>query len=132
MIRFTHVAPHLFSSDVLRSREFYERVLGFSLDYSDGEPPHYVVVCRDDVYVHLSRPGPHGVPRQPGAAFIAVGGVESLWVQVSTQPDCVVAPLTDEDYGAGVRFKVFAVRDPDGNVLRIGEPRPPAAASAAD
>ena len=123
MIRFNHIAPHFYCSDVVRSREFYERVLGLSLDYSDGDPPHYVVLCRDDVYLHLSRPGSYGVPQRPGCAFIAVAGVESLWAQVAAaDSDDVVAPLSDVDYGNGVLFRAFAVRDPDGNVLRIGEP----------
>jgi catechol 2,3-dioxygenase-like lactoylglutathione lyase family enzyme len=121
LIRFNHVAPHFYASDIARARAFYEAVLGFSLHYSDGEPPHYVVMCRDDVYIHLSHPGPHGAPQHPGASFIAVAGVESLWAQVETARDCVVAALTDTDYGGGVRFKVFVVRDPDGNLLRIGE-----------
>jgi catechol 2,3-dioxygenase-like lactoylglutathione lyase family enzyme len=117
------IAPHFYSSDVARSKAFYDRVLGFSLDYSDGEPPHYVVMCRDDVYVHLSLPGPPATPRHPGAGFIAVAGVESLWAQVATHRDYVVTPLTNADYGAGIRFRVFVVRDPDGNLLRIGEPQ---------
>jgi catechol 2,3-dioxygenase-like lactoylglutathione lyase family enzyme len=123
LTRFEHIAPHFHVTDVQRARLFYERVLGFSLDYSDGQPPHYAVMCRDDVYVHLSHPGPHGLPRHPGAAFIAIANVASLWEQVRALPDCVVEPLTDADYGGGVRFTVFAMRDPDGNLLRIGEPR---------
>ena len=123
MISFNHVAPHFYASDVIRSRQFYEDVLGFAVDYSDGEPPHYVVMCRDEVYLHLSQVGPYGVPQRPGAAFIAVAGVDALWAHVHTWPDCVVDPLTDADYGGGVRFRVFAMRDPDGNLLRIGEPQ---------
>lgn len=124
MIRFNHIAPHFHSSDVVRSREFYERVLGFSLDYSDGDPAHYVVMCRDDVYVHLSHAGPYSLPQHPGAAFVAVGDVESLWALVAAHRACVVAPLQDADYGDEVRFRVLIVRDPDGNLLRIGEPEP--------
>jgi catechol 2,3-dioxygenase-like lactoylglutathione lyase family enzyme len=124
MIRFNHVAPHFHSSDVTRSRAFYERVLGFSLDYADGDPPHYLVLRRDDVYLHLSLPGPPLTPRHAGAGFIAVTDVETLWSGVSGHHECVVAPLEHVDYGAGVRFRVFAVRDPDGNLLRIGEPQP--------
>ena len=123
MIRFNHVAPHFHSSDLVRSRGFYERVLGFALDYADGEPPHYVVMGRDDVYVHLSRPGPHGLPAHPAAAFVAVADVEWLWARVALHRERVVAPLTDVDYGHGVRFRVFVASDPDGNVLRIGEPQ---------
>jgi catechol 2,3-dioxygenase-like lactoylglutathione lyase family enzyme len=122
VIRFNHVAPHLYAADLERSRTFYERVLGFSVDYSDGEPPHYIVVCRDDVYLHLSHLGPLGVPQQPGAAFLVVADIDSLWTHVSAERACVVSPLADTEYGRGVRFRVFAVRDPDGNVLRIGEP----------
>ena len=33
-----------------------------------------------------------------------------------------VQPLEDLDYGQEVRFKVFAISDPAGNTLRIGEP----------
>ncbi|MEW6234574.1 MAG: glyoxalase superfamily protein [Candidatus Omnitrophota bacterium] len=123
-LRFNHIAPHFFSSDVARSKEFYEGVLGFSLDYSNGEPPSYIVMRRDDVYLHLSCPGPYGVPKNAGAAFVAVAGVESLWEQASAWPKCIADPLKDADYGGGVRFKAFAVQDPDGNLLRIGEPLP--------
>jgi len=124
-LRFNHIAPHFYSSDVARSREFYESVLGFSLDYSNGEPPSYIVMRRDDVYIHLSGPGPYGVPQHAGASFVAIVDVDALWAQVGARPGCVVDPLKDADYGGGVRFKVFAVRDPDGNLLRIGEPLPP-------
>lgn len=120
--RFNHIAPHFYSSDIERSREFYESVLGLSLDYSDGEPPHYVVLFRDEVYVHVSQPGPTDLPRYPGIGFISVADIESVWAQVSTHSECVVDELFDADYGDGVRFRVFVVRDPDGNVLRIGEP----------
>jgi predicted enzyme related to lactoylglutathione lyase len=122
MICFNHIAPHFTASDVERTSAFYESVLGFAIDYSDGEPPHYVVVCRDEVYIHLSHARVDGAPPHPGAAFVAVAGVTELWDRVRTQPACVIAPLRQTDYGQGVRFNVFAVRDPDGNVLRIGEP----------
>ena len=86
-IRFNHIAPHFYASDIARSREFYERVLGFSLHYVDGEPAHYIVMFRDEVYVHFSHAGPLGVPRHPGAAFVTVEGAESLWAQVKAEPD---------------------------------------------
>ncbi len=124
MTRFNHIGPHFYTSDVGRSREFYEAVLGFTLDYVDGQPAHYVVMCRDDVCIHLSRPGPFGLPQHPGAAFVAVAGVDLLWSQVAHHEDAVLAPLAEVDYGTDVRFRAFAVRDPDNNVLRIGEPLP--------
>jgi hypothetical protein len=34
----------------------------------------------------------------------------------------VCEPLEDRDYGQGVRFRGFALKDLDGNILRIAEP----------
>jgi len=127
LIRFNHIAPHFYASDLGRTRRFYESVLGFTLDYADGEPPHYAVMRRDDVYVHLSQVGPNRMALQPGAAFVAVAGVDALWTRVRERRDCVVVDLTDSDYGSGVRFRVFTLRDPDDNLLRIGEPQTPVA-----
>lgn len=127
VIRFNHIAPHFYASDLGRTRRFYESVLGFTLDYVHGEPPHYLVMCHDEVYVHLSQVGPNGAALHPGAAFVAVAGVDALWARVRDRRDCVLADLTDSDYGSGVRFRVFTLRDPDGNLLRIGEPQTPVA-----
>jgi len=79
------------------------------------------VVCRDEVYLHLSLQGPQGFPDGPGCAFVAVTGVEVLWARISSTATEVVEPLADRDYDQGVRFRVFTIRDPDLNVLRIGE-----------
>ena len=131
VIRFQHIAPHFYASDMRGAQQFYESVLGFALDYVDGEPPQYLVMCRDDVYVHLSQAGLYGAALHPGAAFVAVVDVDALWAEVRGRRECVVADLTDADYGSGVRFRVFAVRDPDGNVLRLGEPYAPVATQQA-
>jgi predicted enzyme related to lactoylglutathione lyase len=126
-IRFNHIAPHFYASDLQSTRQFYEGVLGFTLEYTDGEPPHYVVMRRDDVYVHLSHVAPNGAALHPGAAFVAVADVDALWARVRDRRDCVLADLADSDYGSGVRFRVFTLRDPSGNLLRIGEPQTPVA-----
>jgi len=121
-IVFNHVGPHFLIQDVSRSIEFYARILGFHLEYVAGSPPLYAVVFRDDVYIHLSKTGALGFPSGPGCAFIAVSGVDSLWQRVAAAKPEIVEPLADQDYGHGVLFRVFTIRDPDGNVLRIGQP----------
>jgi len=122
---FNHVGPHFLIQDVSRSIEFYVRVLGLLLEYVDGSPPLYAVVFRDDVYIHLSRTGAPGYPSGPGCAFISVSGVDELWQRVAAAKPEIVEPLADKDFGHGVLFRVFTIRDPDGNVLRIGQPMDP-------
>jgi catechol 2,3-dioxygenase-like lactoylglutathione lyase family enzyme len=120
---FDHVGPHFAVRDVSRAKSFYESVLGFGLEYIDGDPPHYAVVFRDEVYIHLSLPSHPGFNPGGGRAFMAVSGVEHLWDQVrSAAEESICESLEDRDYGHGVRFRGFAIRDIDGNILRIAEP----------
>ena len=122
-ISFNHVGPHFAVRDVSRAKSFYQSVLGFGLDYLAGEPPQYAVVFRDEVYIHLSLSNDPGFTPGGGRAFIAVSGIEQLWEQVSSAAkESVCESLEDRDYGHGVRFRGFAIRDLDGNILRIAEP----------
>ena len=121
--RFNHIGPQFSVDGVSKSVGFYAAVLGFGLDYLDGDPPHYAVVFRDEVYIHLSDPGSHGVQPGAGRAFVTVSGVDAIWERARSEaPEAIVQPLEDLDYGHEIRFKVFAIADPSGNTLRIGEP----------
>jgi predicted enzyme related to lactoylglutathione lyase len=120
---FDHVGPHFAVRDVSRATSFYERVLGFGLEYIDGEPPEYAVVFRDEVYIHLSLSNHPSFNPGGGRAFVAVSGVGHLWERVRSEAgESICEPLEERDYGQGVRFRVFAIQDIDGNILRIGEP----------
>jgi catechol 2,3-dioxygenase-like lactoylglutathione lyase family enzyme len=121
-VRFNHVGPHFLVEDVAGAVAFYSSVLGFGVDHEGGAPPQYAVVFRDEVYIHLSRRGPLGYPAGPGAAFVAVAGVDEVWSRVSSTEVDVLEELEDRDYGDEIRFRVFTIRDPGQNVLRIGEP----------
>jgi catechol 2,3-dioxygenase-like lactoylglutathione lyase family enzyme len=50
--------PCFIVSDVVASAEFYRDKLGFSFDRYWGEPPCFVMVGRDDVWIFLSSQGP--------------------------------------------------------------------------
>jgi predicted enzyme related to lactoylglutathione lyase len=122
-VRFNHMGPQFAVEDVGTAVGFYAAVLGFGLDYLDGEPPDYAVVFRDEVYIHLSHPEPPAFIPGGGRAFVAVSGVDEVWERARSEaPNSIVQPLEDLDYGQQVRFKVFAISDPAGNTLRIGEP----------
>jgi len=122
-VRFNHIGPQFAVHDVSKSVGFYAAALGFGLDFIDGDPPHYAVVFRDEVYIHLSHPESQSVQPGAGRAFVAVSGVDEVWERARSEaPNSIVQPLEDLDYGQQVRFKVFAISDPAGNTLRIGEP----------
>lgn len=78
--RFDPIGPHFAVRDVLRAKSFYESVLGFGLEYVDGDPAHYVVVFRDEVYIHLSLSNDPTFPPGGGCAFVAVKGVDTTSV----------------------------------------------------
>jgi catechol 2,3-dioxygenase-like lactoylglutathione lyase family enzyme len=121
--RFNHIGPQFAVRDVSRAASFYRNVLGFGLDYLDGDPVRYAVVFRDEVYIHLSLSDHTGFQPGGGRAFVAVSAVEPVWERaVSKARDSVCESLANRDYGHGVRFRGFAIKDPDGNVLRIAEP----------
>jgi predicted enzyme related to lactoylglutathione lyase len=121
--RFNHMAAQFAVDDVSRAIGFYAAALGFELDYLDGDPIRYAVVFRDEVYIHLSRAQPPEFVPGGGRAFVAVAGVNEIWERVLREaPDSITHPLGDIDYGHGINFRVFAISDPDGNSLRIGEP----------
>ena len=122
-VRFNHIGPQFAVDNVEKAIGFYAAALGFGLDFIDGEPPHYAVVFRDEVYIHVSRPESQSVQPGAGRAFVAVSGVGEIWERARSEaPNSIVQPLEDLDYGQQVRFKVFAISDPAGNTLRIGEP----------
>ncbi len=122
-VRYSHVAPQFVVKDVEASVAFYSAALGFNVDYRNGEPPQYAVVCRDEVYIHLSAPDHPAFAAGAGSVFIVVSGIDQLWSRIETSfPEAVHGELEDRDYGQSIRFRVFCLVDPDGNILRIGEP----------
>ncbi len=122
--RFNHVGPQFAVRDVSQAMSFYRNVLGFGLDYVDGDPVRYAVVFRDEVYIHLSLSNCPGFVPGGGRAFVAVSGVEHVWERARSEaPASVCESLEHRDYGRGARFRGFAIKDPDGNILRIAEPR---------
>ncbi len=120
-IRFNHCAPQFIVKDVTRSVEFYKNYLGFGIDYLSGSPPGYAVVYRDDVYIHLCLQEAHDFNLGTGCVFIAIKGIDKIWDKVQNTDAEVIDPLAEKDYGQGVHFKIFTIRDPDKNILRIGE-----------
>lgn len=124
-IKFNHCGSQFVVKNVTRAVRFYRNVLGFKTDYLSGSPPSYAVVFRDDVYIHLCHQETQSFSLGTGCAFIEISGVDALWEIVQNTDAEILDPLDNQDYGIGVHFRLFTVKDIDQNVLRIGEPIKP-------
>ena len=124
-IRFNHCGPQFVVKDVTRAVSFYKDVLDFKTDYLSGSPPSYAVVFRDNVYIHLCHRETQDFKLGPGCAFIAISGVDGLWKKVNNSGVKILDQLDNQDYGIGVHFRLFSIKEIDQNVLRIGEPIKP-------
>lgn len=118
-------APYFPVADVARATGHYERVLGFTCEYSAGSPAEFAIVRRDAVSVML-RLVPDAtriVPneRQGGTwdLFCWVRDVRALHAELAAKGATVVyGPVVQPAYG----MEEFAIRDGDGYVLGFGQP----------
>ena len=118
-------APYFPVADVEHVASHYQRVLGFTSEYSAGSPPEFAIVTRDGLSVMLRHvPDPETISpneRQGGTwdVFFWVRDVRALHAEL-------VAAGADIAYGvtfqAAYQMDEFAVRDSSGYVLGFGQP----------
>lgn len=115
------VQPVLPVADVAGAAAYYRDVLGFEIDFLAGEPPDHGRVRKGDgsfgqpVYIHLTKASP--APVRPGGELrIHVGrDLDGLFAAYrALDVEVVFAPVS-QPWG----LREFAVRDPDGHVLRF-------------
>ena len=106
-------------SDARTSEAFYCDTLGFrkswEIDLGEGEPV-FIEVTRDRVSLHLSEyegDGPLGIQ-----LYVNVSDAEELHETLVDHDALIVEPLHHAEWG----HMVFAIQDPDGNLLRFGSP----------
>jgi mannose-6-phosphate isomerase-like protein (cupin superfamily) len=107
------VAPIFRVADAEMATSWYAR-LGFRKVSEHRFEPHlpaYVIIARDDVWLHLSE---HTGDANPGGlAYLWVEDVDSIAADFGVEVD-------DNPWGRDLEL-----RDPDGNRLRIGAHQPP-------
>jgi catechol 2,3-dioxygenase-like lactoylglutathione lyase family enzyme len=118
-------APYFPVADVEQSAGYYQRVLGFRLDYAGGSPPRFAIVSRDGLPLMLRKvvaPERIRPSEQQGGtwdAFFWVADVRGLHAELAAKgADVVYGPLLQAEY----QMEEFAVRDADGHVLGFGQP----------
>jgi uncharacterized glyoxalase superfamily protein PhnB len=114
-----NVTPILLVRDVSTCAAFFQKKLGFEIDFLHGLPPFYGAVSRDGVCLHLR------YVRQPFfaeaaaqeksliCASIEVSNLQALFEEFKTRSVEFAQTLTKQAWGG----TDFHVRDPDGNVI---------------
>lgn len=111
------IAPIFQVADVQRALDYYTRVLGFSIEWSVGEPPTHASVSRDSVEISLTR---EAAPT-PSRVYIEVDGIDEYFARITAAGALVKVPLADRPYG----MRDGRVDDADGNAIQLGEPLSP-------
>lgn len=105
--------PGLAVSDVAAAVEFYTTRLGFSLGFTDGEPPSFAGVNLGQVQIFLQ----HGTPSPGGCSvYFVVDDADELYEFHRSRGVEVTQPLQDQPYG----IRDYTVRDLDGYHLCFG------------
>ena len=117
------IAPTFFVQDVRRAAEWYQRVLGFRLDFlfeKPGQPASYCGLQLGSATLHLAHGGGGGSNVvYKGACYLRLeSGVEEYVRQIEAAGHPLTARLKDHGYG----MREATVRDLDGNDIYVGQP----------
>ncbi len=108
--------PIVSVEDLASALSYYQRVLGFDVGWSWGDPPHLASVCRDRVEVNLAqRDGSQ--ESQPSRVYFQMSGVDEYYRLATEAGATIEVPLGDRPYG----MRDFRLRDLAGNELSFGE-----------
>ncbi|MGB1108987.1 MAG: bleomycin resistance protein [Gammaproteobacteria bacterium] len=109
----TFMVPIFSVTDMEKAFEFYTSVLGMEKRWEWGEPVDYACVATEDAELFLCLNGQGA----PGAwMYLFVADVAAWYQRIRDQGWEDVSEMLDEPWG----MREFMVKDPDGNVLRIG------------
>ncbi len=124
---FSAAEPCLFVRDFDRARSFYEGRLGFTVELTYGDPPHFGIIARgaarlslrcvaEPVYIDDVRER-----EQLLAASLTMASseaIDTLFDAWSAAGVPMFQPLRTEPWGA----RTFILRDPDGNLVLVASP----------
>lgn len=120
----TSAEPQLFVADIGASCDFFIDKLGFSVDFTYGDPPFYAQVSRDAARLnlrHVDHPVFDQARRESEdllSAAITVDNVEQLYPEFQAADVSFHQALRGEPWGA----QTFIIKDPDGNLVLFGGP----------
>ena len=112
------IVPIAPSQNMQRSIAFYQ-ALGFTADlYGDGT--QYAFLRMDGNYIHLRHAGPDELTANPGGIYIYVDDVDAFHARLVGANLSTLGSPRDCPW----RCREFAISDPDGLLIRIGQTIP--------
>ena len=110
------IASTIAVSDTDRAVEFYCRVLGMRVTFSNGDPVGFVILNNAAAELHLTLVAQHRGSAH-NVAHLMVDDATGLYDQLVDHQVRIIKGLRDANYG--LRGFVFA--DPDGNRIDVGQ-----------
>lgn len=124
-VRLTASAPVLLVKDVVAAANFYRDTMGFDYKQFWGEPPSFVILKRDGMYVMLRQADDpkHVVPHWTVAEnlwniYFWVDDVDALYAEFVKRGAKIDYELCQQPYGC----REFGVQDLDGHDIAFGQP----------
>lgn len=115
---FAGVAPVLAVDNIAESIAYYRDMLGFTVDFTWGDPPYYAIARRgQNVSVHLSEREDTSTPIVPAYVYVFVTDADALYEEFHAQGIEIFQPPQNSDYG----MREFDVRDLNGHFLTFGQ-----------
>ncbi len=117
-------APVLLVRDVVKAANHYRDCLGFAYPRFWGEPPGFVILNRDGLYLMLKQVGPEVaiIPHWTVAdniwnAYFWVQGVDALLAEFIQRGARIDYGICDQPYGC----REFGIQDLDGYDIGFGQ-----------
>jgi len=123
--KLTASAPVLLVRDVVSAASHYRDALGFTYERFWGDPPSFVILHRDGMYVMLKQAEdpqhvvPHGIVSDKlWNIYFWVSDVDALHTELVQRGARIDYGLCDQSYGC----REFGVQDLDGHDIGFGQP----------
>ncbi|MPZ50520.1 MAG: hypothetical protein GEU75_14685 [Dehalococcoidia bacterium] len=122
---FFGVVPVFLVDDIQMTCAYYERVLGFEVGFTFGEPADFASVFRNNAVIHLNKADPAG-GRNSGAAggamsgpdaYVIVNDIDELYEEMRRVGAKITLELVSRDYG----MREFQVEDCNEYRLTLAE-----------
>lgn len=108
--------PILSVANILRSKDFYIKKLGFKFSFEWGKPVYNIGIERDEVALHLSDIRHSKLDSGKSNINIMTNEVDKYFSRCKKLGVDIIAEPADRDYG----IRDFGILDIDGNILNFG------------
>ena len=115
-VQFGRLAPGIPVTDIQKSIQFYENVLGMKKVFENGTPVGFAILVLGKAEIHLNLKKDHK-PSTINLAHLMVDDATALYEHLSNNGVRIIKGLRDADYG----LRQFVFADIDGNRIDVGQ-----------